>query len=64
MGWAAHLAAAVELLHTATLLHDDVVDDSNLRRGEPTANCIWGNNPSILVGDFFFFKSFQLNDRN
>src|SRR5882724_8895572 len=46
------LAAAVEFIHTATLLHDDVVDESALRRGRPAANVVWGNKPSILVGDF------------
>ena len=48
------LAAAVEFIHTATLLHDDVVDDSDLRRGIATANTLWGNKPSVLVGDFLF----------
>ncbi|MCX7343971.1 MAG: polyprenyl synthetase family protein [Proteobacteria bacterium] len=55
-----YLAAAVELIHVATLLHDDVVDESPLRRGQQTANMIWGNKPSILVGDFLFAKAFQL----
>ncbi len=55
-----HLAAAVELLHTATLLHDDVVDESDLRRGLPTANAAFGNKPSILVGDFLLSQAFQL----
>ncbi len=54
------LAAAVELLHTATLLHDDVVDASELRRGLPSANALYGNQPSILVGDFLFSRAFQL----
>ncbi|MBN66035.1 MAG: farnesyltranstransferase [Rickettsiales bacterium] len=54
------LAACVEFIHTATLLHDDVVDDSKLRRGEATANDIWGNKPSVLVGDFLLSKAFQL----
>jgi octaprenyl-diphosphate synthase len=54
------LAAAVEFIHTATLLHDDVVDGSGLRRGRPAANTIWGNKPSILVGDFLFSRAFQL----
>jgi len=54
------LAAAVEFIHTATLLHDDVVDESNLRRGLATANAIWGNKPSVLVGDFLFARAFQL----
>ena len=54
------LAACVEFIHTATLLHDDVVDDSSLRRGSATANAVWGNKPSVLVGDFLFSRSFQL----
>jgi octaprenyl-diphosphate synthase len=54
------LAAAVEFIHTATLLHDDVVDGSGLRRGRKTANIIWGNSASVLVGDFLFSKSFEL----
>ncbi len=54
------LAAAVEFIHTATLLHDDVVDGSDLRRGRRTANIIWGNPASVLVGDFLFSKSFEL----
>jgi len=54
------LAAAVEFIHTATLLHDDVVDESALRRGRPAANTLWGNKPSILVGDFLFSRAFQL----
>ena len=54
------LAAAVEFIHTATLLHDDVVDASALRRGRDTANAIWGNKPAVLVGDFLFARSFQL----
>lgn len=54
------LAAAVELIHTATLLHDDVVDDSPMRRGKPAAKSVWGNAPSILVGDFLFAKAFTL----
>ena len=55
-----NLAAAVEFIHTATLLHDDVVDESDLRRGRPAANTVWGNKPSILVGDFLFSRAFQL----
>ncbi len=55
-----NLAACVEFIHTATLLHDDVVDDSALRRGSATANAVWGNKPSVLVGDFLFSRSFQL----
>jgi octaprenyl-diphosphate synthase len=54
------LAAAVEFIHTATLLHDDVVDGSGLRRGRRTANIIWGNPASVLVGDFLFSRSFEL----
>jgi octaprenyl-diphosphate synthase len=54
------LAAAVEFIHTATLLHDDVVDESTLRRGHASANRIWGNKPSVLVGDFLFSRAFQL----
>ena len=55
-----HLAASVEFIHTATLLHDDVVDDSALRRGIATANSVWDNKASVLVGDFLFSRSFQL----
>jgi octaprenyl-diphosphate synthase len=54
------LAAAVEFIHTATLLHDDVVDESTLRRGKVSANLVWGNKPSVLVGDFLFSRAFQL----
>jgi octaprenyl-diphosphate synthase len=54
------LAACVEFIHTATLLHDDVVDGSDLRRGKRTANIIWGNPASVLVGDFLFSRSFEL----
>lgn len=54
------LAAAVELIHGATLLHDDVVDASRLRRGLETANVVWGNKESVLVGDFLFSRSFEL----
>lgn len=55
-----HLAATVEFIHTATLLHDDVVDESNQRRGRPTANLLWDNQSSVLVGDYLFSRSFQL----
>lgn len=55
------LAACVEFIHTATLLHDDVVDESDLRRGNATANAVWGNKPSVLVGDFLFSRAFQLS---
>ena len=54
------LAACVEFIHTATLLHDDVVDDSALRRGNATANALWGNEASVLVGDFLFSRAFQV----
>ena len=54
------LAAAVEFIHTATLLHDDVVDGSGMRRGKRTANLIWGNSASVLVGDFLFSRAFEL----
>jgi octaprenyl-diphosphate synthase len=55
-----HLGACVEFIHTATLLHDDVVDDSALRRGKATANALWSNKASILVGDFLFSRAFEL----
>lgn len=55
-----HLAATVEFIHTATLLHDDVVDESEKRRGRPTANLLWDNKSSVLVGDYLFARSFQL----
>ncbi|MGH1464377.1 MAG: polyprenyl synthetase family protein [Cognatishimia sp.] len=55
-----HLAATVEFIHTATLLHDDVVDESGQRRGRPTANLLWDNKSSVLVGDYLFSRSFQL----
>jgi octaprenyl-diphosphate synthase len=54
------LAATVEFIHTATLLHDDVVDESHRRRGRPTANLLWDNKSSVLVGDYLFSRSFQL----
>ncbi|WP_159270167.1 polyprenyl synthetase family protein [Zhongshania aliphaticivorans] len=54
------LAAVIEFIHTATLLHDDVVDISALRRGRPTANANWGNAPSVLVGDFLYSRAFQI----
>ena len=54
------LAACVEFIHTATLLHDDVVDESQLRRGAASANAVFGNKPSVLVGDFLFARAFQL----
>ena len=57
---AVKLAATVEFIHTATLLHDDVVDESGQRRGRPTANLLWDNKSSVLVGDYLFARSFQL----
>lgn len=54
------LAAIIEFIHTATLLHDDVVDNSELRRGKDTANAKWGNAPSVLVGDFLYSRAFQI----
>jgi octaprenyl-diphosphate synthase len=57
---AVKLATAVEFIHTATLLHDDVVDGSSLRRGKQTANLIWGDKASVLVGDFLFARAFNL----
>ena len=54
------LAATIEFIHTATLLHDDVVDNSDLRRGKDTANAKWGNAPSVLVGDFLYSRAFQI----
>ena len=59
-GYDVHLAATVEFIHTATLLHDDVVDESGQRRGRPTANLLWDNKSSILVGDYLFSRAFQL----
>lgn len=59
-GFHIHLAATVEFIHTATLLHDDVVDESGQRRGRPTANLLWDNKSSVLVGDYLFARSFQL----
>ena len=55
-----HLAATVEFIHTATLLHDDVVDESDLRRGRETANALFGNAASVLVGDYLYSRSFQM----
>ena len=54
------LAAVIEFIHTATLLHDDVVDESTLRRGRETANALWGNSASVLVGDYLYSRSFEL----
>jgi len=57
---AVKLATVIEFLHTATLLHDDVVDTSDMRRGNPTANAKWGNAPSVLVGDFLYSRAFEM----
>jgi len=57
---AVKLATAVEFIHSATLLHDDVIDESSLRRGRDTANALWGNEASVLVGDFLFARAFEL----
>lgn len=57
---AVRLAAVVEFIHTATLLHDDVVDDSHMRRGKKTANNVWGNSASVLSGDFLYSRAFQM----
>ncbi len=57
---AINLAAIVEFIHTATLLHDDVVDESALRRGQETANSVWGNEAAVLVGDFLYSRSFEM----
>ena len=54
------LASVIEFIHTATLLHDDVVDESELRRGRETANDLWGNAASVLVGDFLYSRAFQM----
>lgn len=54
------LSVVVEFIHTASLLHDDVVDSSNMRRGNPSANAVWGNQASVLVGDYLFSRSFQM----
>jgi len=54
------LAAIIEFIHTATLLHDDVVDSSELRRGRDTANAVWGNPASVLTGDFLYSRAFQM----
>lgn len=59
-GLAVNLAAIVEFIHTATLLHDDVVDESALRRGQDTANSVWGNEAAVLVGDFLYSRSFEM----
>ena len=54
-----NLSACIELIHSATLLHDDVIDDSDLRRGIKTANAVWGNQSSILVWDYLFSRCFE-----
>jgi len=54
------LAAVIEFIHTATLLHDDVVDESSMRRGQDTVNELWGNSASVLVGDYLYSRSFEL----
>ncbi len=54
------MAAVIELIHTATLLHDDIVDESATRRGKNTANEVWGNAPSVLVGDFLYSRAFEM----
>ncbi len=54
------IAAVIELIHTATLLHDDIVDESNTRRGKETANDVWGNSASVLVGDFLYSRAFEM----
>ena len=63
---AIRLAAVVELLHSATLIHDDVIDSANTRRGRPSANSRWGNHRSVLAGDWLYMQSFQmaLEERN
>jgi len=58
------MAVVVEFLHTASLLHDDVVDSSNVRRGTPSANGVWGNQASVLVGDFLFSRAFEMMVKN
>ena len=54
------MAVAIELIHMATLVHDDVIDNSAIRRGRPTANSCWGNHSSVLIGDYLFAKAFSL----
>ena len=55
-----NLATIIEFIHTATLLHDDVVDHSEMRRGQETANSVWGNEASVLVGDFLYTRAFEM----
>lgn len=57
---AIHLAAVVELIHTATLVHDDIIDDAQTRRGKPAANVLWGNHTSVLAGDWLYMQAFQI----
>jgi octaprenyl-diphosphate synthase len=57
---AIRLAAVVELIHTATLIHDDVIDEARTRRGKPSANVVWGNNTSVLAGDWLYMQAFQI----
>jgi octaprenyl-diphosphate synthase len=57
---AIRLAAVVELIHTATLVHDDVIDDARTRRGKPSANILWGNHTSVLAGDWLYMQAFQI----
>lgn len=57
---AIHLGAVVELIHTATLVHDDIIDDAETRRGKPSANKIWGNHTSVLAGDWLYMQAFQI----
>ena len=57
---ATEVAATIEFIHTATLMHDDVIDNSSMRRGQPTANSVWGNKASVLVGDFLYSRAFQM----
>ncbi len=63
---AIHLGAVVEILHAATLVHDDVIDDARTRRGRPSANVQWGNHTSVLAGDWLYMQAFQmaLRERN
>jgi octaprenyl-diphosphate synthase len=58
-----HLAAITEMLHTATLVHDDVIDESGQRRGKPTANATWDNATAVLVGDYLIARAFNLTGR-
>jgi octaprenyl-diphosphate synthase len=60
---AVQLAAVVEMIHTATLVHDDVIDEANTRRGRPSANAVWGNQASVLAGDWLYMQAFQMSMR-